>query len=49
MKFKQSLFAVVLCLSLLTPMAAAVTAAPPVQRGSGISIPVVGTVVGGNH
>ena len=47
MKFKRSLFAVVLCLSLLTPMAATVTAAPPVQQGSGISIPVVGSVVGG--
>jgi hypothetical protein len=47
MKFKQSLFAVVLCLSLLTPMAATVTAAPTVQKSSGISIPVVGTVVGG--
>jgi len=47
MKVRQSLLALLLCASLLTPMAAMSAPIRPEPAPSGISVPVVGTVVGG--
>ena len=48
MKVRHSVLSLILCLSLLTPLAASSASAQPVQAGgSGISVPVVGTVAGG--
>ena len=50
MKLRRSLCTMVLCLSLLTPLAvtnAVAQPAPPAPPGPALSIPVVGSVVGG--
>src|SRR5689334_25270590 len=47
MKLQRSLCALVLCLSLLTPLAATSASAQPAPAAPALSIPVVGTVVGG--
>lgn len=48
MKVRHSVLSLILCLSLLTPLASASAAPLPVQAGgSGIAVPIVGTVVGG--
>ncbi|HEX5735616.1 MAG TPA: hypothetical protein VF131_22505 [Blastocatellia bacterium] len=48
MKVRHSVLSLILCLSLLTPLASASVSPQPIQAGgSGINVPVVGTVVGG--
>ena len=47
MKLRHTALALVLCLSLLTPLSSNATAAQSNPRASGISVPVVGTVAGG--
>src|SRR4051812_17127916 len=47
MKLRHTTLALVLCLSLLTPLSSTVTAAHPAPVASGVSVPVVGTVPGG--
>ena len=47
MKPQRSLCALILCLSLITPLAATAAAAQPAPPPPALSIPVVGSVVGG--
>src|SRR5262245_7354639 len=47
MKLRHSLCALVLCLSLLTPLAVTSAVAQPAPPGPALSIPVVGSVTGG--
>ena len=47
MKIRHSVLSLVVCLSLLTPVVSATASPVQGQGGSGISVPVVGTVVGG--
>ena len=47
MKLRSSVCALLLCVSLLSPVASSVAAAPQRGSGAGISVPVVGTVPGG--
>jgi hypothetical protein len=47
MKLRHTTLALVLCLSLLTPLSPTASAAQPVPVASGINVPVVGTTGGG--
>ena len=47
MKLQRSLCALVLCLSLLTPLAATSAAAQPAPAAPALTIPIVGSVAGG--